>query len=186
MGDVTYELERAPGVWHEQLLEKCITYSPLLVHVREALKGIEPSRNGELAYYPCRVVLNSGEAYDTVYIVSEEPYVKYWGVYPENDSGKRWIRMEDIAEVIESPVRLPAQFANEIYKSGESGMGYTIFTVVFADGVQQACASGNAVDFIRYPIGKGPKDVVAVIPHKGRRDASLARSPEWFWCLYSE
>jgi hypothetical protein len=185
-GDVIYELEIAPGIWQEQMLQKRLTYSPLLVHVREALKGIEPSLDGELVYYPCRAVLKSGEACDTVYIVPEEPYVKQWGVYPENDSGKKWIRMEDIAEVKESPIRLPAQFANKIYKSGESGMGYTIFTVVFADGIQQACASGNAIDFIRYPIGKGPKDVVAVIPHEGRKDASLVKSPQWYWCLYSE
>src|ERR1017187_1090437 len=170
MGDVLYELEMAPGLWHEELLQKLIKYSPLLPHIREALKIIEPSRDGELVYYPCRAVLKSGEACDTVYIVSEEPFVKHWGVYPENDPCKRWIRMEDIAEVRESPIRLPAQFANEIYRSGESRMGYTVFTVVFADGVRQACDTGNAVDFIRYPIGKGPKDVVAVIPHEARRD----------------
>ena len=184
-GGVLYELEIAPGIWHEELLERLICYSPLLPHIREALKTIEPSRDGELVYYPCRTVLKSGEACDTVYIVPEKPYMKYWGVYPENDSGKRWIRMEDIAEVQESPTRLPAQFANEIYKDGESGMGYTIFTVVFADGVRQACVSGNAVDFIQFPIGKGPKDVVKVIPHEGR-EASLVKSPEWYWCLYSE
>ena len=185
-GEVLYELEKAPGMWHEQLLEGCVAYSTLLPHVREALKSIEPSRDGELVYYPCRAVLKSGEAFDTVYIVPEKPYVKQWGVYPENDRGKRWIRMEDIAEVQESPTRLPAQFANDIYRNGESGMGYTIFTVVFADGVRQACATGNAVDFIQYPIGKGPKDVVAVIPHEGRRNDSLVKSPEWYWCLYSE
>jgi hypothetical protein len=185
-GDVIYELEMAPGIWQEQLLEKRLTYSPLPVHVREALKGIEPSQDGELVYYPCRAVLKSGEACDTVYIVPEEPYIKYWGVYPENDRRKRWIRMEDIAEVEESPIRLPAQFANEIYRKGESGMGYTIFTLVFADGSRQAYGTGNAVDFIRYPNGKGPKDVIAVIPHEGRRDASLVKSPEWYWCLYSE
>jgi hypothetical protein len=185
-GDVIYELETAPGKWQEQLLEKRLTYSPLLAHIRDALKSIEPSRDGELVYYPCSVILNSGEACDTVYIVPEKPYIEHWGVYPENDSGKRWVRMEDIAEVKESPIRLPAQFANEIYRMGESGMGYTIFTVVFADGVRQACASGNAVDFIRYPTGKGPKDVVAVIPHEGRRDTSIVKSPEWYWCLYTE
>ncbi len=185
-GDVLYELEKPPGMWHEQLLELRMAYSPLLPHVREALKSIEPSRDGELVYHPCQAILKSGETFDTVYIVSEKPYVKYWGVYPENDSGKRWIRMEDIAEVKESPVRLPAQFANEIYKNGESGMGYTTFTVVFADGLRQACSSGNAVDFIQYPAGGGPKDVVAVIPHERRRDDSLVRSPQWYWCLYSE
>lgn len=186
MGDVLYELELAPGMWHEQLLEKHLTYSPLLAPIREALKGIEPSHDGELLYYPCRIVLKSGQACDTAYIVPEKPYFEHWGVYPENDRGKRWIRMEDIAEVVESPIRLPAQYANEIYKNGESGMGYTIFTVVFADGVRQACVSGNAVDFIRYPLGKGPKDVIAVIPHEGRRDKTLVNSPEWYWCLYSE
>jgi|HubBroStandDraft_3_1064219.scaffolds.fasta_scaffold135644_2 hypothetical protein len=185
-GDVLYELKKAPGMWHEQLLEGCVAYSALLPDVREALKNIGPSRDGELVYYPCRAVLKSGEAFDTVYIVPEKPYVKHWGVYPENDRGKRWIRMEDIAEVQESPTRLPAQFANEIYRNGESGMGYTIFTVVFADGVRQACATGNAVDFIQYPIGEGPKDVIAVIPHEGRRGDSLVKSPQWYWCLYSE
>jgi len=184
-GGVLYKLEIAPGFWHEELLQRLITYSPLLPHVRNGLKTIEPSRAGELIYYPCRAVLKSGEACDTVYIVSEEPYLKYWGVHPENDPGKRWIRMEEIAEVQESPTRLPAQFANEIYRNGESGMGYTIFTVVFADGVRQVYATGGA-DFIRYPLGKGPKDVAAVIPHEGRRDDSLVKSPEWYWCLYSK
>jgi hypothetical protein len=107
-------------------------------------------------------------------------------VYPENDRGKRWIRIEDVAEVQDSPTRLPARFANEIYRNGESGMGYTIFTVKFSDGLRQACVTGNAVDFIRYPLGKGPKDVAAVIPHEGRKDESLVKAPEWYWCLYSE
>ena len=161
-------------------------YSPLSSHIREAFRGIEPSGDGELVYYPCRAVLNSGNAFDTVYIVPEKPYLKYWGVYPEDDRGKRWIRIEDVAQVQDSPTRLPAQFANEIYKNGESGMGYTIFTVVFADGLRQSCVTGNAVDFIQYPSGKGPKDVVAVLPHEGRRDHSLVNAPEWYWCLYSE
>lgn len=184
-GDVIYELETAPGIWQEQLLEKHITYSPLPPHVREALKGIEPSRDGDFVYYPCRAVLKSGGACDAVYIVPEEPYIRYWGVYPENDRGKRWIKMEDIAGVEESPIRLPAQFANEIYRNGESGMGYTIFTLVFADGSRQAYGMGNAVDFIRYPDGKNQKDVVAVIPHEGRNDASRVDGAEYYWCLYS-
>jgi len=185
-GEVVYELETAPGMWQEPLLEKHTTYSPLPAHIREMLNGIEPSRDGELVYYPCRAVLRSGKASDAVYIVAVEPYIKYWGVYPENDRGKKWIKMEDIAKIEESSIRLPAQYANEIYRNGESGMGYTIFTVVFADGTRQACVSGNAVDFIRYPIDKYPKDVVAVIPLEGRNDHPLVKSPEWYWCLYSE
>jgi hypothetical protein len=65
-------------------------------------------------------------------------------------------------------------------------MGYTIFTIVFSDGSRQACVTGNAVDFIRYPPDLGPEDVIAVLPHEGSRDDSLIRSPEWYWCLYSE
>ena len=161
-------------------------YSALPEHTHLRLSAIEPSHDGELVYYPVRAVLKSGEILDTVYIVPEKPYLKYWGVYPEADKGKRWIRIEDVAEVEDSPTRLPAKFANEIYRNGESGMGYTIFTVVFANGFRQACVTGNAVDFIRYPPGKSPKDVVAVIPHEGRRDDSLVKAPEWYWCLYSE
>jgi hypothetical protein len=131
-------------------------------------------------------MLKDGRVLDTVYIVPEMPYTKYWGVYPEDDKHKSWIRIEDIAQVAESPNRLPARFANEIYSQGESGMGYTIFTVVFGDGQKQACVTGNAVDFIRYPPGKSSKDVVAVIPHEGRRDDSLVKAPEWYWYLYSE
>jgi hypothetical protein len=127
----------------------------------------------------------NGEILDTVYIEPEKPYLKMWGVCPENDKGKRWVRIEDITEVEDSPARLPARFANEIYRQGESGMGYTIFTVVFADGDRQACVTGNAVDFIHYPKGKGPTDVTEVHPHQGR-DAQPVKSPGWYRCLYSE
>jgi hypothetical protein len=48
-GDVLYQLEKAPGMWHEQLLEGRMAYSTLLPHIRDALKSIEPSRDGELA-----------------------------------------------------------------------------------------------------------------------------------------
>jgi hypothetical protein len=124
-------------------------YRPLPEHIRAGLDGIDPSRDGDLVYHPCRVVLKSGEGFDTVYIVPEKPYLKHWGVYPEDDKGKRWIRIEDVAEVEDSPTRLPARFADELYRNGESGMGYTIFTVVFADGQRQACVTGNAVDFVQ-------------------------------------
>jgi hypothetical protein len=160
-------------------------YSILPDHVREALTRIEPSRDGDLSYFPCRAVLGDGEVLDTVYIVPEQQYLEHWKVYPEDDSAKRWIRVEHINRIEDSPCRLPAQFANELYRSGESGMGYTIFAVVFADGGKQVCVTGNAVDFICYPAGKTPTDVVAVIPHEGRR-SSLVKAPQWYWCLYSE
>lgn len=153
--------------------------------IHEMLNKIEPSHDRDLAYYPCKVVITNGESVDCVYIEPEDLYIKYWGVFPENDSGKRYIWISEIAQVEESPSRLPAQFANELYRSGESGMGYTIFTVVFADGTRQAYGTGNAVDFILYPSGKGQEDVVKVIPHEGRADPNRINAPDWYWCLYS-
>lgn len=160
-------------------------YAALPDHIRRALEVVEPSGDDELKYYPCRITLVNGTILDTVYIEPELPYLRFWGVFPEDDSGKRYIRIEDVMKVEDSPTRLPARFANEIYRNGESGMGYTIFTVIFADGEQQACVNGNAVDFIQYPDGKGPKDVIAVHPHEGRT-AHLVKGPEYYWCLYSQ
>jgi hypothetical protein len=160
-------------------------YAALPEHIREALGGIVPSEDGDLRYYPCRVTLTDRSILNTVYIEPEMPYLREWGVYPENDRGKLSVRIEDVLKVEDSPARLPAQFANEIYKHGESGMGYTIFTVLFSDGERQACVTGNTVDFIHYPHGKRPEDVIAVQPHEGR-NAQPVRAPEWYWCLYSE
>ena len=160
-------------------------YASLPDHIRKALEAIVPSGDDELKYYPCRVTLRSGVVLDTVYVEPEKPYLRFWGVYPEDDSGKNFVRIEDVLEVEDSPARLPAQLANDIYDSGESGMGYTIFTVEFSDGQRQACATGGAVDFIQYPEGKGPDDVIAVYPHEGR-NANLVPAPQWYWCLYSE
>jgi hypothetical protein len=137
-----------------------------------------------LWYFPCRVTLRDGRILDTVYIEPEMPYLRWWGVYPEDDRGKRFVQVEDVVKVEDSPTRLPAQFANQIYDHGESGMGYTIFTVVFSDGERQVCITGNAVDFIRYPSGKGPNDVLSVLPYKGRNSQQVG-APDWYWCLYS-
>jgi hypothetical protein len=159
-------------------------YPSLPDHVREALTGIVPSGDDELYYFPCRVTLKDGRVLDTVYIEPEMPYLRSWGVYPEDDRGKRFVKIEDVVKVEDSPWRLPARFANQIHDHGESGMGYTIFTVIFSDGQRQACSTGNAIDFIRYPNGKGPEDVMAVLPHEGRSMQPVA-APDWYWCLYS-
>ena len=131
------------------------------------------------------MTLHDGQTLDRVYIVAEAPYIRMWGVYPEDDRGKKWIRIEDVASIAESPTRLPAKIANRLYEAGESGMGYTIFTVGFSDGTKQACAAGNAIDFIHYPENNGPKDVVSVKPHVGR-DRNPLPGPAYFWCIYSD
>ena len=129
--------------------------------------------------------MKDGTVVGCVYVVPEGPYIKKWGVYPQQDRGKSYISLSDVDALAESPRRLPARFANQLYRSGESGMGYTIFTVVFADGFRQAYVTGGAVDFIRYPEGKGQSDVIDVVPGEGR-SAEPVSCPEYYWCLFSD
>jgi hypothetical protein len=166
-------------------------YPRLSSHLKAQLEAITPSIDGELEYYPCLVRLNDGTEMDRVYVVSEEQYVRQWILYPDQDSGKVEVRIGDVVSIIESPSRLPARFANELYRAGESGMGYTVFTVVFSKRFglfpsRRDFVSGNAIDFIEYPPGRGPDDVTAVLPHVGRRDAGFRPGPKYSWCIFSE
>ena len=162
------------------------SYSPLPASLEQMLLKVEPSHDREMRYFPCRAVLKNGALLETVYFQPQHPYIGFWGIYPKEDQGKLPLRIDDVAAIENSPSRLPAQFATELYRMGESGIGYVVFTVVFSDGQRQACVSGNAVDFIHYPQGKRPADVVAVLPYMVPRDASLVKGPEYHWCLYSE
>lgn len=158
-------------------------YPPLPEHLAKSLAMIEPSRFDDLLYCPCKVILTDGTSLDTVYVQQEDDYLKTWGVYPEDDIHKYSIRVTDVRSLESSPTRLPARFATKIYDGGESGMGVNRFVVLFADGTRQAYVSGNAVDFIPYPPGKGPRDVVGVMPHDSV--APVVDALQWYWCLYS-
>jgi hypothetical protein len=160
-------------------------YPALAESLKSQLAAIEPSRSGKLDYYPCQVLPRTGATMDRVYVAAEAPYISVWGVYPEQDRGKSSIDIADIVSIKESPSRLPARFANRLYEAGESGMGYQVFTVVFSDGTNQPYFTGGAVDFIKYPAGKGMKDVADVLPHVGR-DQNPERAPKYYWCLYSD
>jgi hypothetical protein len=84
--------------------------------------------------------MKDGTSLDRVYFVSQLPWVTLWGVYPSQDRGKHEVLVSDVVSVAESPSRLPAAFATELYKAGESGMGNTVFTVVFK----------GTIPFLRY------------------------------------
>jgi hypothetical protein len=165
-------------------------YPKLPPHLVEQLRRVPPSGDRWITYYPCCVWLNDGTKLDRVYLVAEIPFIKIWGVYPDQDRGKAEVLVSDIASVMDSPTRLPAIFANELYRAGESGMGYSLFTVIFRSdnsSVQsnQVYVTGDALDFIDYPEGKGPKDVVRVLPHIGR-GSNYMHDLKYYWCLYSE
>jgi hypothetical protein len=156
---------------------------PLPPFLREQLPTIEPSVIGRGNYFPCSVTLKDGTTHDCVYVVSQATYIRDWGFYPEGD---RNISISDVTSLRESPFRLPAAFANRLYSAGESCMGGVIFTVVFSDGSKQAYVTGNAVDFISFPEGKRPADVVDVLPHVGRDANPQGRELPSAACLYCD
>ena len=102
-------------------------------------------------YYPCCVTLADDREIDCVYLADAKRWIREWGVWPSQDPGKQSIGLESVVSLRDSPSRLPKRFAEELYAAGESGMGYTIFTIVYADGTHQACSNGNAIDFVSHP-----------------------------------
>ena len=154
---------------------------------RQLIK-VEPSIAEGIEYRPCRVTLKDGISNDFVYVVEAAPYIKYWGVWPTEDRAKHALDLRDVSEIQDSPFRLPAKLATTLYKQGESGMGYTIFTLILKDGSRLACATGNAVDFPTQDVRT--YEIVDVIPHEGRREVEEHshdprwRPPAYAWCLY--
>jgi hypothetical protein len=164
---------------------------PVVSHeVRRQLERITPSFDGVCEYRPCRVRLGSGRMRDFVYVVEAEPYMRAWGVWPEDDEAKVSIAMGDVVEVQESPNRLPVELANKLYDAGESAMGSTVFTAVLRDGRRLTYATGNAVDFPSLPPGVEGGDIVDVVLGEGgdtfrdRRPAARETSAPYAWCLY--
>jgi hypothetical protein len=81
-------------ITHRQIEELVLSrYASMPELIREALTHIPPSK-GTPTCYPCRVTLKSGESLDTVYIVSEKPYLFNWGIYPEDDPAKNGLGLK--------------------------------------------------------------------------------------------
>jgi len=142
------------------------------------LREIQPSRDGSVAYYPCRVRLVGGDVRDHVCFVDAADYARIWGTAMERPS----LQAVDVEMVEDTPDRLAPAFADELYTAGESGMGYCLFTLSFRDGSLQAYVTGNAVDFLEYPPGKRPADVIRVFPHEGRERPHL-HGLFFEWCV---
>jgi hypothetical protein len=154
-------------------------------HLQAALEAVVPSRDRDIEYRPCRVTLRDGSVHSCVYVVDAQRYIAYWGVWPDDDPAKSHVAVRDVVALAESPFRLPPRFADEIYRRGESAMGYTSFVLRFTDGTEQAYAGGNAIDFVPLPAGKTMADVAAVLPHHDRKGATL-RVLHHEWCLFGD
>ena len=149
---------------------------------KRQLDAIEPTKAESAKYFPCDVVLKTGERVDCVYFISLKDYVQLFRSYPDRGRAKGVLDIDEIASVAESRFRLPAKFASTIR---ESGMGYCIFTVVFASGLRQVYLTGDCLAFVTYPDGLGKDDVVDVWPDTGRGEAYL-EGRKFSWCVFSE
>lgn len=161
------------------------TYPPLVASLKAQLDQIQSSSDGIMRYWPAQVTLSDGTTHSCVYFADASEYIKVWGVWPDDDSGKDEIKAEDVAIISPSPSRLSLKFAEQLYRAGESGMGYTVFELLYSDGSKSAHLAGNAVDFVRLPAGKQPADIVNVLPHAGRDSKAHIETPDYAWCLFS-
>ena len=159
-------------------------YQPISTRLLQRLKTITPSADRSLSYYPCVVTLRDGTTQDRVYLVERGLYINMWGVFPEDDSGKSQVYVQDVVDIAESPTRMPVRFANSLYMAGESCMGGVFYQLVFADGERLSVLTGNAIDFLPGLGGRSPADIDDVIPHEGRLDPARVPGPDYAWCIY--
>jgi hypothetical protein len=152
---------------------------------KEQLLQVTPSKDTSMEYRPCQVTLKNGDTLDNVYVQEEQSYLATWGVMPDKDRGKRYLLIEDIVEIKESPYRLPPDLANKIYRAGESGMGYCLYKLVLDNGETIDVCTGNAVDFVPLPTGLTTKNIKDVLPHQASRK-DFVNAPEYYWCLFKD
>jgi hypothetical protein len=150
---------------------------------REQLLQVILSKNWAMEYRPCQVTLKNGETFDNVYIQEEQSYLAIWGVMPDADPGKRFLSIEDVVEIRESPNRLHPNLADKLYEAGESGMGYCLYQLVFDNGEIMDVCTGNAVDFVPLPAGLTTKNIKDVVPHQASRK-NFVNTPKYYWCLF--
>jgi len=150
---------------------------------KEQLLKVAPSKDWTMEYRPCQVTLKNGDRLDNVYVQEEQSYLKTWGVMLDADSGKRYLLIEDVTEINESPNRLSPDLANKIYDAGESGMGYCLYKLVLDNGQTIDVCVGNAVDFVPLPDGLTTKNIKDVLPHQASRK-NIVNGPEYYWCLF--
>lgn len=94
------------------------------------------------------------------------------------------IPVSDILNLAESPHRLPARFANELYLRGETSMGCFSFTVSFYSGIwRHYVGSNGGVDFIAYPALMSPRWVRSVVDDRRTR---YHNCPDAKFCYFKE
>lgn len=153
------------------------TIGVLSPSMRVQLARIAPVIEGQSIRYPCALRLQDGTFLDCVYLV---PYCSL------STEGENWVPLEQVAEILPSPNRLPASFANQIRAAGESGNGYYVFTVRFSAFRRRKYLTG-LVDFIKYPLLTGPSSISGVLPHVGNPKANKPiKELKVHWCVFDD
>lgn len=88
--------------WDIRYTSRLLRYPPLPPHLKTELSKIESTHDGIMEYFPCLVVLENVEQHDYVYIVEAKSYIRFWGVWPDDDPAKRAIRIDDVADSVQS------------------------------------------------------------------------------------
>lgn len=146
----------------------------------DELIQVEPSLDRYFEYRPCQVQMGDGRIIDKVYLAEAVTFMLSWGYDPKRAT----ISILDVAHMGESPSRLPIGLANILYEKGETSMGGTTFTIVLRDGKKAHGTTGNAVDFLNYPPGVQPSDVVDVLHGRSEGDDTFTLA-DYIWCPYS-
>ena len=106
---------------------------PLSPQNAASLAMIEPSYLGGAALYPCEVVLHDGGTWPRVYVVEAEQFACIGDWQWKSNGTGGWLPVENIASLRECPGRLPASFATQLHREGETGMGYFAFSLGLRD-----------------------------------------------------
>lgn len=79
-----------PGDDGEAFDEAMLQEIPLITpQLLSELLGVEPSRDADVEYRPCRVHLRDDRILDFVLLVEAGQYIRSWGIWPELDRDKR-------------------------------------------------------------------------------------------------
>ena len=147
------------------------------------LKSITPSVKKQVKLYPCLATLTDGRQLDGVYMIAAGDFLKI-----EDPESRTVLPLGRVAHIEESPTRLPAKLADKIYRSGESAMGYYLFTLVFDNGEHLPCRTGDSVDFVDLPRSFADKKIVNVLPHVGQKVVPAGKpqghSAAAVWCPF--
>ncbi len=164
--------------------QSCHWFPSISPKLHAKLMTIEPSFDGRMEYRPCAVALKDGTRLECVYVAGEDDYHRCWEIWPQQVPGRLWVSVDEIVDLMASPHRLPAKFANQIYAGKEGREGYYAFRVHFQDGTSCGYCAETGPDFIPYPEGKNAADVVSIEPQTFY-GSTVRISPDYYWCLYS-